>query len=289
MALNQFLPFATGAGANVLSEDEYANMLGRAEGFVSGLARSIECNTVWRQASFVTAMIGQFIADYAQEDALDNGDIPGLEQKFVDALRRLMHDSYHIQAFGVPGIYYPPAGTSLYLVEVWGAGAGSAAGYAPSSWASAGGAGGGYARKLVRGPIGETVVTVGAGGIAGSTGWLPAPGGTTSFGAYVAATGGQNNGGLSISGPCLTGYPGVGYGGDVNVAGSWSGPPTASINGAGNIGGFGGGGAMGGGFASGNVGESATGIFPGGGGGGVGPSATSGMPGANGMVVVLAW
>lgn len=86
MAINQILPFGTVPGANVLTPADYQALAARLAGFSAGTAKSKELNTVWRQASFVTAMIAQYIADKAGQDVLDNGDLAALQAKFVAAL-----------------------------------------------------------------------------------------------------------------------------------------------------------------------------------------------------------
>lgn len=85
MSDNEFLPFGTGAGANVLSQAEWAALADRSNGFQSGVAKSANVNKALRQAAFVAAMIGQFTADYGG-DALDNGDLPTFEDNFKAAL-----------------------------------------------------------------------------------------------------------------------------------------------------------------------------------------------------------
>lgn len=180
-----------------------------------------------------------------------------------------------------------PAGVDAIEVEVWGAGAGSAAG--TGTLASSGGGGGGYARRLITGltPGSAWAVTVGVGGSPGVTGTsLPTAGGTSSFGPFVAATGGTPNAGLTLSDPTFTSPPGIGSGGDINMAGAWSFAPASMINGTGFAGGNGGAAAAGGGGGSGNVGSGANGGFPGGGAGGVGASTGGGQAGAHGCVKV---
>lgn len=86
MPTNQIMAFATGANALVLTPDQYAALAARVNGFVAGPADEYQLNTVWRQSSFVAAMIGQFIADRAQVNVLDNGDIATLENNFVNAI-----------------------------------------------------------------------------------------------------------------------------------------------------------------------------------------------------------
>jgi len=86
VAINQILPFGTVPGANVLTPADYQALAARLGGFSAGTAKSKELNTVWRQASFVTAMIAQYIADKSGQDVLDNGDLAALQAKFVAAL-----------------------------------------------------------------------------------------------------------------------------------------------------------------------------------------------------------
>lgn len=74
MPVNDFQPFATGAGENVVSQATYLAALWRTQGFLAGLAESAQLNKVWRQGSFVAAALAQFISDTLDEDVLDNGD-----------------------------------------------------------------------------------------------------------------------------------------------------------------------------------------------------------------------
>lgn len=72
---NDFKPFATGGGANVLSPAAYAALTSLlANGFSAGVAPSVQLNTVWRQASFVTAAVAQLIADFGP-NAVDDGNL----------------------------------------------------------------------------------------------------------------------------------------------------------------------------------------------------------------------
>lgn len=190
-----------------------------------------------------------------------------------------------VQSFTASGTFVVPNGVNQVEVELWGGGAGSFASVANGP--SGGGAGGGYARKRITGLTpGQTVaVTVGLGGSAGATGGAsPAPGGTSSFGPYVSATGGSLNYLATVTTPQNGGTPtGVGVGGDVNLAGSAG---QAAVL---NQGGLGGGAPMGGTQNSGTTGVPGT--FPGGGAAGAGTGASgttpfNGAAGANGLVVV---
>jgi len=82
MADNEFLPFGTTAGANVLAQALYSGLSARSTGFMSGVASSAQLNKVWRQSSSMAAMIGQFIADNSGNDADDDGDIATLLSNF---------------------------------------------------------------------------------------------------------------------------------------------------------------------------------------------------------------
>ncbi len=85
---NDFLPFATGVGANTLSQSDYAAMLARTGGFNAGVANSAQLNKVWRQASVISAVIGQFINDIGGFDALDDGSIANLLTSFERSFQK---------------------------------------------------------------------------------------------------------------------------------------------------------------------------------------------------------
>lgn len=88
MSQNQFLPVATGAGANTLTPAQWA-VLGPllAQGFQSGVALSIQVNTLFRQLSTVMSGLAQFTADNQAQDVLDDGVPANFEQKFRAALQ----------------------------------------------------------------------------------------------------------------------------------------------------------------------------------------------------------
>jgi hypothetical protein len=190
-----------------------------------------------------------------------------------------------VQSFSASGGFVVPGGVTQAEVEVWGGGSGTFASIGATS--SGGGSGGGYARKRVTGLIAGQIisVTVGVGGTAGNTaGGAPSAGGTSSFGAYVSATGGSLNPLASTANPQNGATPGgMGVAGDVNIAGS------AGQAGVLNQGGLGGAAPMGGWQNSGTWGL--PGAFPGGGASGAGTGANSATPyngatGAGGLVVV---
>jgi hypothetical protein len=193
-----------------------------------------------------------------------------------------------VQSFTTSGNFIVPSGVTQVEVEVWGGGAGSYASVSGVSTGSGsgGGSGGGYARKRVTGltPGQSVSVVVGPGGNAGTAGVGATAGGTSSFGAYVSATGGSLNSLATIASPQNGATPaGYGINGDVNLTGSAG--QAAMLN----QGGMGGAAPMGGSQNSGTTGV--VGAFPGGGAAGAGTGSNSNTPydgaaGASGLVIV---
>ncbi|WP_176076844.1 hypothetical protein [Burkholderia dolosa] len=83
---NDFLPFATGPGANVVDQATYAALDALTKGFVSGTAKSDQLNKVWRQSSIMAAVIAQFIVAQTGQAALDDGTTPTLLANFTKAV-----------------------------------------------------------------------------------------------------------------------------------------------------------------------------------------------------------
>ena len=83
---NDFLPFAAKAGANVMTQADYAAAATTATGVVSGTASSAAANKTWRQASLMAAMIAQFIVDKAVQPVVDDGTTATIEANFIAAI-----------------------------------------------------------------------------------------------------------------------------------------------------------------------------------------------------------
>lgn len=94
MPTNDFLPFATGAGANVETQANYILESYVGAGFASGLAQSAQLNKVWRQSSFIAAALAQWIVDKANVNVLDDGNVAGLETNFTAALAAWANPTY---------------------------------------------------------------------------------------------------------------------------------------------------------------------------------------------------
>ena len=88
MPTNQILPFATGGGANTLTPTAYAALTSLVSlGFQSGVAPSVQLNTVWRQSSFMAAVVAQMIADQSGDNVNDDGNLSVLEASLVKAIK----------------------------------------------------------------------------------------------------------------------------------------------------------------------------------------------------------
>lgn len=83
---NDFKAFATGGGAMVLSQASYEALGALAIGFNSGTAVKEQLNKVWRQSSFASAVLMQYIAETLNSDSLDDGDLAAHVERLRDAL-----------------------------------------------------------------------------------------------------------------------------------------------------------------------------------------------------------
>lgn len=86
MPKNEFKAFAVGENANVLTQTEYENLPAVTSGFQARIAESVQLNKVWRQASVIAAMLGQFTADKSGNDVVDDGKLDVLMNSFMKAL-----------------------------------------------------------------------------------------------------------------------------------------------------------------------------------------------------------
>jgi hypothetical protein len=72
-----FQPIAIGGSANVDSQANFLASTYLTNGFTTGTASSASANKIWRQASFVSASLAQFICNSLNQNVLDNGDQAG--------------------------------------------------------------------------------------------------------------------------------------------------------------------------------------------------------------------
>lgn len=93
MSINNFKPFATGVGANVVTQAAFeADATVLSQGFVTGTANALKLNKVWRQASFIAAAIAQFVSN-AGYDVLDDGNLNTFLGNFLSARNAFLNKS----------------------------------------------------------------------------------------------------------------------------------------------------------------------------------------------------
>lgn len=84
---NDFLPFAVGGDANVLTQVEYAALTSILQnGFQSGIAQSAQLNKVWRQSSIMAAVLASFIAQETGQSTIDDGTTATLLTNLTQAV-----------------------------------------------------------------------------------------------------------------------------------------------------------------------------------------------------------
>jgi hypothetical protein len=193
-----------------------------------------------------------------------------------------------VRTYTSSGTWTKPSDLSYVVVEVWGGGgSGSQASWFPTG---SGGGGGGYSSEFIpAGSLPSSVsVSVGAGGVAPpyppQTIYSGNPGGASSFGSFLSASGGA---GGTLNGAYAYAVGGSGSGGDLNMQGSvgfgfYAGPAATTWEDTLIRSSFGGGAPRGGGDAY----HGETGHFPGGGGGGAGSNSGNAGAGASGAVVI---
>lgn len=223
MATNDFKPFATGSGANVLSQADYDALSARTTGFLSGKASSAQVNKALRQASTIAAVVAQFISDNSGDDTLDNGNLPTLLASLESALLKSSPGRLqNIVSFTANGTYTPSPGTKHVKVIVTGGGGGGGGCQGTSGAESISGGGGGAGGTAI-GYFAVTessyAVTVGAGGSAGVGAVQGGTGGTSIINGIsgLGGDGGQKSGVTTLAG----GKGGVSIGGSVNLPGGY--------------------------------------------------------------------
>ncbi|WP_107311354.1 hypothetical protein [Burkholderia metallica] len=102
---NDFLPFAVGEGANVLSQSAYAALSALSSGYQAGTAQSAACNKTWRQSSVMTAVIAQFIVAQTNQPAIDDGTTATLLVNFTAAVNAAAKNTTTLSDTGVANAY----------------------------------------------------------------------------------------------------------------------------------------------------------------------------------------
>jgi hypothetical protein len=84
MAKNDFKPFATAAGANVMSQADWEGFL-LCSLVLLQVRHPAQVNKAIRQASFIAAALAQYTANKSGLDVLDDGDLNGFITKMTTA------------------------------------------------------------------------------------------------------------------------------------------------------------------------------------------------------------
>lgn len=236
MATNDFLPFATGGAANVLTQAQWAALSALLNGFQSGIADSKSINKAFRQSSIMAAVLAQFIADQTGANSVDDGTTSTLLANLKKSMpgRILGVQTFTSSGTYAPGTYGGLTATRAVVRAIGGGGGGGGAAAAAAGQASvgAGGNAGAYGELLIISGLTPQTVTIGAAG-AGSVGANGSNGGTTSFGGLMVCAGGIG-GVLGGSVP----IPSLNFAAAASPAGV-SGTGTIFANAPGSIGGFG--------------------------------------------------
>ena len=210
------------------------------------------------------AVTGDALATQAEAQAGTNNTKLMTPLRTAEAITALAGGTASAQTFTAPGPWTKPASVKFVKVTVVGGGApgpinpgGSTPVFSP------GGGGGGTGIKYIPGPSIPGPVAVTRGAVSS----------TSSFGAFVSATGGSNTGILA---------GGTATGADISIPGTAGGTASGSDIGLGGPSAFGGGGAgtigAGGGYGGGGAGRLRT---------GTGPNPSSSQPGGVGSAGVV--
>lgn len=273
MPVNNFKAFSTANNVNVLNQADYEVLAALGGGFTAGKASSAQINKVLRQASVISSVLAQFIANSSGNDVLDNGDTATILANLLLAFNANGANSFiqisksfsEIKAAGVSaqqsavanlglinkglarfitsGSFTVPPGITTLIVSGCGAGAGGGGSQTSVSTTVAGSGGGGGGGFVIRQPLAVTpgqvlAVTIGTGGAGGAAGGgVGGAGGTTSMGSIVNLLGGAGGSvGQSLTNSASGGSPGAISG---TITGGWGGD-SQSVEGGGAYGGQGG-------------------------------------------------
>jgi len=205
MTTNNFKAFGIGAGANVTGQTDYEALTALLTGFQSGKASSAQINKALRQGTVMASVLAQFIADSANVDVLDDGNLANILANMKLGMKTLTPGRVlATRAWLTNTIYTQTPGTTQ--VEIWLVGGGGGSGGAAATGSgqfSAGGGGiaGAFAYTgLIAVPASGTVITVGSGGVGAAAGNNNgSPGGVSSVGSIISCPGGGGGAGGGAS------------------------------------------------------------------------------------------
>lgn len=124
MAVNQFVPVATGGGALVEPIADYLIDPVTAQGNQNGIADPAKVNRQLRQGTFPTAAISQFMCDVLGIDILDDGNLTEYKTNFEVAIAAFARTNvFNLTAYiGHGRCYLSKSGSNLLLLPENGGG-----------------------------------------------------------------------------------------------------------------------------------------------------------------------
>lgn len=169
-ATNDFLPFATGVGANVMAQSDYASLTSRGTGFQSGVATSAQINKVLRQSSFVASTLAQFIADNQANNVVDDGNVANLESQLRAALGAVLAPpTVNLVNVGSTSVTVPAWASKMELRCIGGGGGAGGVAASQANGAAGGGSGAYIFGTVTVTPGHQLTFTVGGGGNGGAS------------------------------------------------------------------------------------------------------------------------
>ncbi|WP_186223602.1 phage tail protein [Burkholderia gladioli] len=238
---NDFLPFAVGPGANVLSQASYEVLAALASGFMTGTAQSAACNKVWRQSTVMAAVMAAFIVERTGQPVVDDGTTATILANLLASTAAASGDATKLFQVETPAAGdnsnnaastafvqgFAGGRKALFLAtapwtvppgvfQIWRTGCAPGGGGAgspniPANNIVAGGGGGGAGQFWIRSPMSVTPgqviqVQLGAPGVGGAVGQPGGNGSNTTVGTdvLVAGAGGQ----VGSSGAPTQAWPG---------------------------------------------------------------------------------
>lgn len=114
MATNDFLTFAIGGGANVVSQATYSGLGIISTGYTSGTALSNQLNKTWRQSATWANVLGGLLNQYGH-DALDNGVPATLLADLIASIRQAAGNGSVVVAFSSSPVFDCSKGTKFEI------------------------------------------------------------------------------------------------------------------------------------------------------------------------------
>jgi len=109
-----YLPIANGGSANVESQAQYVIDLAGggtlANGYLAGLAKSVQFNKTLRQSSMVSAAVANYIANALSINVLDDGDLAALITNLTNAIKATIAGQTRISLAAAITMYVSPTG-----------------------------------------------------------------------------------------------------------------------------------------------------------------------------------